>query len=68
VRSYGAGMLSVLSNRIGEVDLLIVIAWIINFDSRSCIYCLKFLSGSVQIELIPVSFFLFCFLFFYMYN
>jgi NADH-ubiquinone oxidoreductase chain 5 len=31
VRSYGAGMLAVLSNRIGDVALLMVIAWIINF-------------------------------------
>ena len=33
VRSYGAGMLTVLSNRIGDVALLIVIAWRINFGS-----------------------------------
>jgi len=33
VRSYGAGMLTVLSNRIGDVALLIVTAWIINFGS-----------------------------------
>ena len=35
VRSYGAGILTVLSNRIGDVALLIrvVIAWIINFGS-----------------------------------
>ena len=34
VSSYGARtMLTVLSNRIGDVALLIVIAWIINFDS-----------------------------------
>ena len=33
VRSYGAGMLTVLSNRIGDVALLIVITWIINFGS-----------------------------------
>lgn len=31
VRSYGAGILTVLSNRIGDVALLMVIAWIINF-------------------------------------
>jgi len=31
VRSYGAGMLAVLSNRIGDVALFMVIAWIINF-------------------------------------
>ena len=30
---YGAGMLTVLSNRIGDVALLIVIAWMINFGS-----------------------------------
>ena len=50
VRSFGAGMLTVLSNRIGDVALLIVIAWIINFGSRSFIYYLEFLSGSVEIE------------------
>jgi NADH-ubiquinone oxidoreductase chain 5 len=33
VRSYGAGMSTVLSNSIGDVALLIVIAWIINFGS-----------------------------------
>ena len=52
VRSYGAGILSVLSNRIGDVALLIVISWIINFGCRSFIYYLEFLSGSVEIELI----------------
>jgi len=52
VRSYGAGMLTVLSNCIGDVALLMVIAWIINFGSRSFIYYFEFLSGSVEIELI----------------
>jgi NADH-ubiquinone oxidoreductase chain 5 len=33
MRSYGAGILIVLSNRIGDFALLKVIAWIINFDS-----------------------------------
>jgi len=31
--SYGAGMLTVLSNRIGDVALLMVLAWKINFGS-----------------------------------
>nr|AQP27995.1 NADH dehydrogenase subunit 5 [Pericapritermes sp. G TB-2017] len=52
VRSYGAGMLTVLSNRIGDVALLMVIAWMINFGSWSFIYYLEFLSGSVEMELI----------------
>ena len=33
VRSYGAGMLTVLSNRIGDVALLEIIVWIVNFGS-----------------------------------
>nr|AQP26605.1 NADH dehydrogenase subunit 5 [Kemneritermes sarawakensis] len=52
VRSYGAGMLTVLSNRIGDVALLMVIAWMINFGSWSFIYYLEFLAGSVEMELI----------------
>nr|AQP28190.1 NADH dehydrogenase subunit 5 [Microcerotermes sp. G689] len=52
VSSYGAGMLTVLSNRIGDVALLMVIAWMINFGSWSFIYYLEFLSGSVEMELI----------------
>ena len=52
VRFYGGGIFTVLSNRIGDVALLIVIAWLINFGSRSFIYYLEFLSGSVEMELI----------------
>nr|YP_009250526.1 NADH dehydrogenase subunit 5 [Coptotermes sepangensis]AMX22777.1 NADH dehydrogenase subunit 5 [Coptotermes sepangensis] len=52
VSSYGAGMLTVLSNRIGDVALLMVIAWMLNFGSWSFIYYLDFLSGSVEMELI----------------
>nr|URH16587.1 NADH dehydrogenase subunit 5 [Pericapritermes sp. 4 SH-2021a] len=52
VKSYGAGMLTVLSNRIGDVALLMVIAWMINFGSWSFIYYLDFLSGSLEMELI----------------
>jgi NADH-ubiquinone oxidoreductase chain 5 len=51
VRSYGVGMLIVLSNRIGDVALLIAIAWIINFGSWIFIYYFEFLSGSVEIEM-----------------
>nr|YP_009351632.1 NADH dehydrogenase subunit 5 [Cephalotermes rectangularis]AQP30173.1 NADH dehydrogenase subunit 5 [Cephalotermes rectangularis] len=54
VSSYGAGMLTVLSNRIGDVALLMVIAWMINFGSWSFIYYLEFLSGSIEMELISV--------------
>jgi len=49
VRSYGAGMLTVLSNRIGDVAFFMVIVWIINFSSWSSISYLEFLSGYVEI-------------------
>nr|APU93542.1 NADH dehydrogenase subunit 5 [Sphaerotermes sp. A TB-2017] len=52
VSSYGAGMLTVLSNRVGDVALLMVIAWMINFGSWSFIYYLDFLSCSIEMELI----------------
>jgi len=52
IRSYGAGMLTVLSNRIGDVALLIAIAWIINFGSWRFIYYLEFIFSSVEMELI----------------
>nr|URH16937.1 NADH dehydrogenase subunit 5 [Nasutitermes pinocchio] len=52
VKSYGAGMLTVLSNRIGDVALLMAIAWMINFGSWSFVYYLEFLSGSFEMELI----------------
>ena len=52
VKSYGAWMLTVLSNRIGDVVLLMAIVWIINFGSWSFIYYLEILSGSVEMELI----------------
>jgi NADH-ubiquinone oxidoreductase chain 5 len=54
VRSYNAGILTVLSNRIGDVALLIVIAWIINFGSWNYIYYLDFLRSSFEIGLISV--------------
>ena len=52
MRSYDAGMSTVLSNRIGDIALLIVIACMINFDSWGFVYYLEFLPGSVEIELI----------------
>nr|AQP29750.1 NADH dehydrogenase subunit 5 [Longipeditermes longipes] len=52
VKSYGAGMLTVLSNRVGDVALLMAIAWMINFGSWSFIYYLEVLSSSFEMELI----------------
>nr|WHM51817.1 NADH dehydrogenase subunit 5 [Stolotermes victoriensis] len=52
VSSYNAGMLTALSNRVGDVALLMVIAWMINFGSWNYIYYLDFLRGSFEMDLI----------------
>nr|URX52949.1 NADH dehydrogenase subunit 5 [Glyptotermes sp. 6 AB-2022a]URX52975.1 NADH dehydrogenase subunit 5 [Glyptotermes sp. 6 AB-2022a]URX54520.1 NADH dehydrogenase subunit 5 [Glyptotermes sp. 6 AB-2022a] len=54
VKSYNAGMLTVLSNRIGDVALLMVIAWMINFGSWNYIYYLDFLANSFEMGLISL--------------
>lgn len=40
-KSYNAGMLTILTNRIGDVAILISIAWFINFGSWNYIYYLN---------------------------
>nr|URX52988.1 NADH dehydrogenase subunit 5 [Glyptotermes sp. 6 AB-2022a] len=54
VKSYNAGMLTVLSNRIGDVALLMVIAWMVNFGSWNYIYYLDFLANSFEMGLISL--------------
>nr|YP_010833714.1 NADH dehydrogenase subunit 5 [Tympanophyllum maximum]WFP43222.1 NADH dehydrogenase subunit 5 [Tympanophyllum maximum] len=45
--SFGAGMLTALSNRVGDVALLMVIAWMLNMGSWSYIFYIDFLSTEV---------------------
>nr|YP_010021580.1 NADH dehydrogenase subunit 5 [Neoasterolepisma foreli]QOL10508.1 NADH dehydrogenase subunit 5 [Neoasterolepisma foreli] len=40
VRSYGAGMLTALSNRIGDVFILLSVAWMLNYGSWNYIHYL----------------------------
>nr|YP_010946421.1 NADH dehydrogenase subunit 5 [Balta maculata]WGO57139.1 NADH dehydrogenase subunit 5 [Balta maculata] len=44
VKSNNAGMLTALSNRVGDVFLLMVIAWMLNFGSWNYIFYLDFYS------------------------
>nr|AFQ62335.1 NADH dehydrogenase subunit 5 [Dermestes peruvianus] len=41
IKSYNAGMLTALSNRVGDVALLISIAWMMNFGSWNYIFWLE---------------------------
>nr|QGK86786.1 NADH dehydrogenase subunit 5 [Siobla xizangensis] len=43
VKSFNAGMLTVLSNRIGDVFLLMSIAWMMNFGSWNYLFYLEFM-------------------------
>nr|YP_010535344.1 NADH dehydrogenase subunit 5 [Morimospasma tuberculatum]UYB77595.1 NADH dehydrogenase subunit 5 [Morimospasma tuberculatum]WEY30153.1 NADH dehydrogenase subunit 5 [Morimospasma sp.] len=52
IKSYNAGMLTALTNRIGDVALLMSIAWMLNFGNWSFIYYLDFLKKDSAMELI----------------
>nr|WOC30366.1 NADH dehydrogenase subunit 5 [Eodorcadion gorbunovi] len=54
VKSYNAGMLTALSNRIGDVALLMAIAWMLNFGSWSFIYYLDFFKTDKIMEFISL--------------
>nr|WEY03887.1 NADH dehydrogenase subunit 5 [Sweltsa sp.] len=52
VKSYNAGMLTALSNRIGDVALLLAIAWMLNFGSWNYIFYLECSKGSLEMTVV----------------
>nr|QOL00732.1 NADH dehydrogenase subunit 5 [Ruspolia lineosa] len=52
VKSYNAGMLTALSNRIGDVALLMAVAWMLNFGSWNYIYYLEAANQSLIMMII----------------
>nr|UUJ36843.1 NADH dehydrogenase subunit 5 [Epeorus sp. 02 ZXM-2022a] len=52
VKSYNAGMLTALSNRIGDVALLLAIAWMLNFGSFNYIYYLEAMKDTWEMSLV----------------
>lgn len=52
VKSYNAGILTALSNRIGDVALLLAIAWILNFGSFNYIFYLECIKRTWEISLV----------------
>nr|QHZ87497.1 NADH dehydrogenase subunit 5 [Agriocnemis femina]QTZ98191.1 NADH dehydrogenase subunit 5 [Agriocnemis femina] len=51
-KSYSAGMLTVLSNRLGDVAFLISIAWMLSFGSWNYIFYVNMLPLSLELEII----------------
>nr|APT41564.1 NADH dehydrogenase subunit 5 [Micropygomyia chassigneti] len=52
VKSYNAGMLTALSNRLGDVAFLLAIAWMLNYGSWNYIYYLEFMSKDWEMLII----------------
>lgn len=52
VKSYNAGILTALSNRIGDVALLLAIAWILNYGRWNYIFYLEVMQNDFEIILI----------------
>nr|QXJ80379.1 NADH dehydrogenase subunit 5 [Homogryllacris parcibrevipenna] len=52
VKSYNAGMLTALSNRVGDVALLMAIAWMLNFGSWNYIYYLELGTDYLELKIV----------------
>nr|QDG00994.1 NADH dehydrogenase subunit 5 [Tenebrio molitor]QDG01020.1 NADH dehydrogenase subunit 5 [Tenebrio molitor] len=52
IKSYNAGMLTALSNRVGDVAILISIAWMLNYGGWNYIYFLGELKGDAYMDII----------------
>nr|WLG71241.1 NADH dehydrogenase subunit 5 [Rhithrodytes pantaleonii] len=54
VKSYNAGMITALMNRIGDVMLLIAITWMFNFGSWNYIYYLDLMVDDFMMQIIAL--------------
>nr|UCS09398.1 NADH dehydrogenase subunit 5 [Chironomus kiiensis] len=52
VKSYNAGMLTALSNRLGDVALLMSIAWMLNYGSWNFLFYIEFMKGDFQMTVV----------------
>nr|AML25877.1 NADH dehydrogenase subunit 5 [Staphylinidae sp. BMNH 1274178] len=52
IKSYNAGMLTALTNRIGDVALLMSIAWMLNYGSWNYIFYLEFMKSDFSMQII----------------
>nr|ALO77205.1 NADH deshydrogenase subunit 5 [Alleculinae sp. ALL01] len=52
IKSYNAGMITALSNRIGDVALLMAIAWMLNYGSWNFYFYLEEMKGDFYMSMI----------------
>nr|UCS09558.1 NADH dehydrogenase subunit 5 [Graphium confucius] len=54
IKSYNAGMLTALSNRIGDVMILMLISWMMNYGSWNYIFYLNFMNNDYSMKMISL--------------
>nr|YP_010417850.1 NADH dehydrogenase subunit 5 [Hypolimnas anthedon]USF18009.1 NADH dehydrogenase subunit 5 [Hypolimnas anthedon] len=54
MKSYNAGMLTALSNRIGDVMILMLISWMMNYGGWNYIFYLEFMNNDYSMKIIGV--------------
>nr|AID52325.1 NADH dehydrogenase subunit 5 [Rondotia menciana] len=54
LKSYNAGMLTALSNRIGDVMILMVISWMMNYGSWNYIFYMDFMKNDIEMFMISI--------------
>uniref|UniRef100_UPI0030E3C860 NADH dehydrogenase subunit 5 n=1 Tax=Precis coelestina TaxID=2988838 RepID=UPI0030E3C860 len=54
MKSYNAGMLTALSNRIGDVMILMLISWMMNYGSWNYIFYLDFMVNDYSMKMISI--------------
>nr|YP_010287566.1 NADH dehydrogenase subunit 5 [Sinomphisa plagialis]UKT61897.1 NADH dehydrogenase subunit 5 [Sinomphisa plagialis] len=52
IKSYNAGMLTALSNRIGDVFILMVISWMMNYGSWNYLFYLDFMKNDYMMFMV----------------
>nr|AML26813.1 NADH dehydrogenase subunit 5 [Erotylidae sp. BMNH 1274780] len=52
IKSFNAGMLTALSNRIGDVALLLAIAWMMNYGSWNYIFYIEIMKNDFYMQMI----------------
>nr|YP_009240867.1 NADH dehydrogenase subunit 5 [Pseudargyria interruptella]AJZ71897.1 NADH dehydrogenase subunit 5 [Pseudargyria interruptella] len=54
IKSYNAGMLTALSNRIGDVMILMAIAWMMNYGSWNYIFYMEIMKNDYSMKMVGV--------------
>nr|YP_009528503.1 NADH dehydrogenase subunit 5 [Adelpha iphiclus]AYN60503.1 NADH dehydrogenase subunit 5 [Adelpha iphiclus] len=54
IKSYNAGMLTALSNRVGDVMILMLVSWMLNYGSWNYIFYLNFMSNDYSMKIISL--------------